>query len=536
MSDRGWFDRLEKSLPFALSRPAGVHARRLAVGAQVAVVVAVGAMLVAPVVQIQHRMLRNRARAEAYEARRQAGALTAKDRRKGPPKPHAGAINRWRPAVRAMWAGQNIYETSEEVARRLAEDDPTVDRDELGVLHPNMPAVVIALSPFAYLPVEWGGLIFSVLKALAAAWALWAAVRVCNHDGLRMADWVVALGVAFWGLLIVSDLQHANTNGFVLAAVVLHLWLARRGRSLAAGAALAGAICLKLTPALFLLYWLWQRQWRLLRGTLATLLLVMLVLPAVLLGPARAGELTATWGKNLILPGLVEGRWYPIHTNQSLPATLGRYLLAGEPGGDLHWGSDDMPYEAVEDHAWIAPVNLGEQTVRWIIRGVQAVMMVVMAWAVGWRKLPPDDGRRGLHAAMVLSAMMLLNQRTWDHHAAVLLPALLACWYGVAFGRFGSRKLRGLVLGMLLASGLLLWASAGELVVAVGEATGMDEPAAERFRDIVDAYGPRCLSFLLLWGGAVVLAAAMRRSDPPCATQRQTLRRPEPVVCASGDG
>ncbi len=523
MSDGGLFRRLEGTLPLELSRPAGVHARRLAAAGRVAVVVAVAAMLIVPVVQIQHRMLRNQARAEAYEARRESGTLTDKDRLKGPPKPHAGAINRWRPHVRAFWAGQNIYVTVERLSEQMRRGDPTVDPDELGVIHPNMPAVVIALTPFAYLPPEWGGLLFSVLKVLAVAWAIGAAVRVCNHAALRMADWVVALGVGWWGMLIVSDIQHANTNGFVLAAVVLHLWLARRGRDLAAGAALAGAICLKLTPALFVLYWLWQREWKLLRGTVATLLLAMLVLPAVLLGPARAWELTATWGENLILPGLIEGRWYPISVNQSLPATIGRYLLSGQPGGDLHWGSDDMPYEALTDHAWITSVNLGESSVRWIIRGVQAAMVLAMAWAVGWRKRARDDGRRGLDAAMVLTAMMLLNQRTWDHHAAVLLPAMLACWYAVAFGRFASRRLRGLTLGMLLLAGVVLWASAGEAVVALGEATGMTEPQAERFRGVVDAHGPRCLSFLLVWTTAVVLARATRHSDPPYATQRQTL-------------
>ena len=79
---------------------------------------------------------------------------------------------------------------------------------------------------------------------------------------------MLGLGLLWVLMFVIGDLQHGNTHVLVLGAITLHLWLYRRGHDWAAGGALALAICLKMTPALFVLYWLYQRNWKLLGGTL----------------------------------------------------------------------------------------------------------------------------------------------------------------------------------------------------------------------------------------------------------------------------
>jgi hypothetical protein len=86
---------------------------------------------------------------------------------------------------------------------------------------------------------------------------------------------------------------------------------------------LALAICLKLTPALFVLYWVWQREWMLLASTFAALVLLILS-PAAFTGwPAYATSMATWWGAT-VGPGWSGTQWYPASINQSLPAAWWR--------------------------------------------------------------------------------------------------------------------------------------------------------------------------------------------------------------------
>jgi hypothetical protein len=496
----------------------------------VSVYIALVVALVVPVVQLQHKTLRNHRKAQAYSQKLQAGELDQAQLRKGPPKAHAGAVNRWRKAVHAFWAGENIYETVAQLNQRHRRDErmgKKVDRGKSVAMHPNMPFTVILLTPFAMMPVWLGGLVFSIFKVLVIVAGALAAVRVANHKNLRMPDWLVALAVAWWIQSAIGDIQHANTNSFVLGAIVLHLWLYRRGRDAAAGVALALAVCIKMTPALFVLYWLYQRNWKLLLGCLAGLVLLAVVIPAAALGPGHYAVLSQTWMDNLIFRGL-GGAWYPVHINQSISAVLSRYLLGGQAGGNIYWNPDDNPYSAQRQFRWIAFAALNPTTVKRIIQLCQVVIVLLMAWAIGWPRLPRDDGRRALHYAMVLLGILLLNQRTWSHHGAIILPATLAIWYAIAFGRMG-RGVRIVSLSLMIAAGTLLLLGAGDMLVSLARASGQAKAEAKEFANIVAAYGPRFYSFLLMFLAAVILSRALKHppgpSCEPYARQRQKISR-----------
>lgn len=510
------------ALPYETFIPADPSKRRFASVLRIVLYVLFFAAMIIPIVQLESTVLRNQRRLREYNTRLRENRLTEKDIRSGkPPKGHKGAVNRWRTAVHKFWDGENIYcspgQAGEHSSDKNANKRPTV------FLHPNMPFVVILLTPFSYLPMWAGGLLFTILKVLAVFVAILAAVRVVNHREMRMPDWIVGLGVLWWLTGMTGDIQHANTNGFVLAAIVFHLWLYRRGKDLSAGVLLALAICIKMTPALFVLYWIYQRNWKLLRGTLGAGLLFAVVIPAVLVGPARYSELTSTWYKNLIKPGLVEGAWYPIHINQSISGVTSRFLLGGQRGGDINWNPDDTGYEGVKNHKWIAFASLDPQVVKRIIQGLQVCIVLLMGWAIGLRKLPRDDGRRSLHYAMILAGILLLNQRSWGHHAAILFPAFLGVWYAVGFGKFGKR-LRLVTLIMILLCGIISWLSTGELMVLYGKLLcGLPKSQAKEFADQLTAYGPKFVVFLLLFLTAVILAVGMKKSDPPYAPTRQKL-------------
>ena len=493
-------------LPYTQPLPQGPR-RVLATVIRVTAYVLAAAAIVFSIYQFQWVTAKNEKAGKDYEALAAASRPAAQPA--GPPKSHAGAIGRWVKVVKPFWEGKNIY-----VGYDQAADPGTSVR-----MHPNMPFVVMLLTPMAYLSPQAAAIVWNILKLLALVATVLMAVRMVNHNGLRMPDWIVGLAMLWALAFLMGDIRHGNTNIFVLTAITLHLWLYRKGKDWLSGGALALAICLKMTPALFILYWLYQRSWKVLAATMLMLITFAVVVPVAAIGPQQYSRMTGDWLRNLIQPGLVKGDWYPIHINQSLSGVAGRYLLSG-PGGNIEWNPDDYPYEAQTKFAWINVVSLSPQAAKLVVRIGQTLIVLLMAWAIGWRRLPRDDGRRGLHYALVVAGILLLNQRTWGHHAAILLIGDLAVWYAIAFARV-SRRARLASLVMMLAS--LATFAATPVATLVAYIADLAEQA-EDWGNVVEAYGPMFLHFLLVFLSAVVLCASARKTtDQPYAAERQTL-------------
>jgi len=519
-------DRLDKEgwlLPYSSPLPLDPRKRRRARLGRLAGYVLLAAALIGPAVQFQAGLVKRLRRAEEFDRRLAAGKVTPAEQR---PEARKGAIGRWRKAVRQFWAGQNIYQMPPKpplpsAGRPHSATRTARDTDKV-YLHPNMPFVVMLLTPFAYMPMLVMAITYNVLKIAVIVMAILMAVRVVNHKGHRPPDWLVGLGL-LWGMrLIVGDIQHANTNCFVLGGIVFHLWLYRRGRDFLAGVPLAAAICLKMTPALFILYWLYQRNWKLLAGTAVAGLVMVVLVPGIALGPKRYVETTGSWLKNLIVPGLIRNTWCPTHVNQSLSGVACRYFLTGRDG-NIYWDPDHDPHYVKTDRGWITVVALPEGVVKVVVRATQVLIVALIAWAIGWRKRPRDDGRRALHYGLVVLGMMLLNQRTWGHHAAVLLIAYFAAWYAIAFGRIW-RRARAWALALILAAGCCIWLTGNELFGLAARFLGEPEQAGEYWGDVFKAYGPTFMHFVLMLGAMVILTVATRRSEQPFAQERQKLR------------
>ena len=483
--------------PLPESPAARGHARRIRLIAYCLLATA----LIAPILQLHGSIHSQHERNERGE---QVGYKTA--------------FLRWAPTIRSFWEGRNIY----------------AQPSEGGVLHPNMPFGVILLSSMAYLSPPTAVLVMSIAKALAILASLLMLANIVSHHRQRVADWVLGLGFLWAFSTILADFQHGNTNVFVMFLIVLHLWAYRRGSDLGAGLALAAAICLKMTPALFVLYWLYQRNWRLVVVTVGAGVVFVVVVPLLAVGFDQASLLTRTWVDNLIVPGLIKGTAFPEHVNQSLPAMANRLFLAG-PEGDAFYNPDD--YSVYGEHPvsiHVTLLSLSVEQVKWIIRIGQVLIVAFVAWAIGWRKLPRDDGRRALHYGLITLAMMLLNQRTWHHHATVILIATVAIWQAIAYGLM-RRTMRACCLWAAIGVSAITWLTASDIykfyatITGDGEAFGTFTLGRKTFRfgelwaDLSDAYGPQFWCFLMLLIVAGVLSRTLRRGESPYAIERQKL-------------
>jgi hypothetical protein len=397
-----------------------------------------------------------------------------------PTKQHKGAIGRWRREILAYMQGTSIY-----------------GRETGSEGHPNMPATAVLLYPVVALPVPAMALVWNLAKLAAIAGMICMAARVATPGGMRLPDWIVLIGILCAIQFYSADIQHGNTNVFVACAVIAHVWLFRAGRDLSAGLCLALAICLKVTPGLFVLYWLTQRQWRVLGGV-AIGMTALLAMPFAFLDAGYYVETSKAWVNTILLPGAA-GAWYPTHINQSLHAMVARLFTGGQTG------------DATPESAWITLIDLGPAAARWILRVLQLALLLLSAWAIGFRRLARDDGRRALHYGLILTLMLLLNQRSWDHHAAYLLLATLAIVVATHFGLSGGtfRKCCAIALGVLV---FIEQVMPGDL---------LDKTFGSHTADRIAAYGTTFWMFLGLWVLCLLHALKLKHLEPPYAPQTE---------------
>ena len=194
------------------------------------------------------------------------------------------------------------------------------------------------------------------------------------------------------------------------------------------------------------------------------------------------------------------------------------------PNGNIFWNPDDNPYSQQKQFQWITLVALPEWGVKGIVRLGQLAIVALIAWAIGWRKLPRDDGRRALHYGLVTLGILLLNQRTWDHHAAILIPAAVAAWYAIAFGRFG-RRTRLVALVLMLGAGPLVWFNGTTLFKQAARLAGHSSKVGDHWANVAEAYGPGFAFFVVLFVVLVTVTVALKQSPDPYAPTRQTLAK-----------
>ncbi len=274
-----------------------------------------------------------------------------------------------------------------------------------------------------------------------------------------------------------------------------------------------------MTPALFLIYWLYQRNWRLLASTCVAGVIFVVGVPLIAVGPSHCFTLLSTWFNDLILVAIVENQWYPIYMNQSFSGVISRLFLDGQ-GGDILWSPDDHLYGQHGVGYWITIFPLSPDHAKMVLRFCQLAIVSLGAWAIGLKNLPREDGRRMLHYGLVVLAMMMINQRTWDHHAVVILIAQFAIWQAIVSGQI-SRKSRIWASSMVALAVTILLLTRKDILREIISWMGQNKEGAFFWSNVVEAHGPSCLQFILLFAVIVVLCRALKNASPPYKTVRQ---------------
>jgi hypothetical protein len=401
------------------------------------------------------------------------------------------AFLRWREMVNGVFAGANIY----------------VEKNE----YPNPPIMAVLLRPYAALPQAAGALAWFVTKVLLAVLAtVWvfrlvggASPEDPTHDpsprgeGGRGVGFAVDLARAAAVVLclpaLLGDLSHGNVNIFILFLIAGCLEAFRRRLDTLAGLTLALAVACKVTPLLFVGYFAWKRCWRVVGAALVGLALWLVVVPGLAFGRDRTEELMSGWYDLMVARPLLKGEITTEHPNQAVVGFVYR-LFTHSPSYVAY--PDNIPtpaeYHNVADigrpAAWVV--------VKVLTAGFALAVVVLCRAPVRGGTDPRRGWRFAAECGLICLGTLLFSERTWKHHAVVMLLPLAALAYAVAAVDL-PRRVRNFVLGALGAC-FVLTAGPGLF--------------AGRANDLAMVYGTHTVAFVLL-AVAVGMVLACRSGE-----------------------
>ncbi len=245
------------------------------------------------------------------------------------------------------------------------------------------------------------------------------------------------------------------------------------------------AIVCKVTPALFVPYFLWKRAWKTLAGCVAGLVLFTALLPSCVWGPATNAQYWQSWVEQMIAPFVLRNEvFYSEHNNQSLPGMM-RRLATHSPSFTEYVNDKLVP---IQYHNL---TDLDPRLAGWIVKGCMAGFALLVVWSCRTPTTPRYGWRLAAEFSLVVLGMLLFSERTWKHHCVTLVLPFAVVSYYLAVGR-PSLRLRCYLLGTL-ALAMLLMASTS---------TGMLENEVAKLAQV---YGAYVWTYLILGAAMVVL-------------------------------
>jgi len=229
---------------------------------------------------------------------------------------------------------------------------------------------------------------------------------------------VVAAGaVLLTGQYVLRDFDDGGPHLIYLAMILGAMQAVRHGREGWASVGFGLAIALKMTPGLFLPFFVWKRRWRLAAySTLATV--AWIALPAAWMGPSSWWRHQDQWNRlafNVFGGEMDEARRSnEVRVqNQAFKPAVARLLTAYPPDHPL---KVDHPFD-------FAVGRLDEKTANRLAALASLGLLAVVAWWSRRRWVTNDDPAFPVEMAAVLALIPLLSPVTWLQHLSFLLPA-----------------------------------------------------------------------------------------------------------------
>ena len=154
-----------------------------------------------------------------------------------------------------------------------------------GGSYPNLPFMLMILMPFHAMGPIAGSLAWVTFKFSIILFIFWATeLRVARNNGPPWPDWALLVLILLSSRVFISDLTHGNVNLVIGGFVVVALLCSFYERDFLSGLAIGLATVLKVTPALFIPYFLYKRRWWSVAGSIVGIALFCWLIPGLILG------------------------------------------------------------------------------------------------------------------------------------------------------------------------------------------------------------------------------------------------------------
>lgn len=230
--------------------------------------------------------------------------------------------------------------------------------------------------------------------------------------------WMGAISIVLALQFILQDLDDGGPHLILLGILIAGIYSIWQGREKFGSLWFGLAIALKVTPALFLPFFLWKRRWKL-AGYTVMATMCWILLPILYMGPSWWWSQQRDWTQ--VAVGSVLGHESPATQsneqqvrNQSLKQTLLRYLVIIP---------EDHPLRQ-KDPGYIPVLDLPPPAAKMVILAAMASLLAFF----GWTTRRPYEGQgdpmwlRDSSALLIIA--LLLSPVTWVQHLVWLVPAL----------------------------------------------------------------------------------------------------------------
>lgn len=243
------------------------------------------------------------------------------------------------------------------------------------------------------------------------------------------------------GQFILYDLDDGGPHTILLGILVGAVYAAWTGRQKLAAIGFGLAIALKVTPGLFLPFFMWKRQWRLAFYT-AVATVCWIVLPVVWMGPANWWAHQQTWFQ--VAAGSAVGyKTQFAHANEDnvrnsgIQPALMRYLVTLPPEHPLRQN----------DPGYVAVLDLPPAVARLLV--IVAILALLIGFCRSTRRpySGPGDPDWPRECSGLLILMLFFSPLTWIQHLPWLVPTLY--WIvAKACSREGLNRIATVAMGL----------------------------------------------------------------------------------------
>ena len=305
-------------------------------------------------------------------------------------------------------------------------------------------------APFAKLPVWlgaslWFWLNFFLVIVLSKSFSRTIWLTSEEKDDPPNYLWIG--GLLLSSVVIITNLETSQVNIFVLALTVLGLEQFVRHRKTRAGILLGVATAIKITPALFIAYFAYKRQWKtMLWGGVSTIICWGIILPLIL-GFSRYPEIMESWISyffGFVEEGTVaEGIGGFRHTNQSLSAAFYRYFT-------------DTPANGGFKDLYVNVMSLSYPAASIVMKGLKIAVLLILLFLCRSAMVQNNNNKLPFEFSLLAIATLYISPISWiNHYLLMLLPFTTCLYYILKRPTHDLDRIK--LLKSLLLSVFLIW-------------------------------------------------------------------------------